>query len=157
MHAEHGLCATGSGSGTVGHQWKISSSTPSRGKMPHRVIQCWLQLSLAFATCCTCMQVTYQVRICFDASGISITEKGAVTQHGALLGWSSAAGLFGFANGLQCTTGPLFNRVTYRRASAVRLGCCASTAVYLTALGEWHLPRRSPPSQALRCLLIWAR
>lgn len=79
---------------------------------------------------------TQQLHICFNASGISVTdEKGVVTRHGALLGWSSGAQVFGFVNGTSCDTGVLRND-NIQRAALVRVGCCSQTAIYITNLGE---------------------
>lgn len=78
---------------------------------------------------------TLRLRICFNASGISITnENGAVSQHGAMLGWSSTAQVFGFVNGSSCEVGFL-KKETIQRASLVRVGCCSQTTIYATNLG----------------------
>lgn len=75
---------------------------------------------------------TLQLRICFNASGISATnEKGAVTSYGGYLGWSQPDRVFGFANGDFCTR----RGATIARDAMVSLGCCSKTSIYATSYG----------------------
>lgn len=71
----------------------------------------------------------YDVSICFNNTGLIITDGDDSIKHGVYLGWSSAEQAFGFTDGKSC-------RDSVPRAAKVRMGCCTRTAIYATELDD---------------------
>lgn len=105
-------------------------------------------------------KVTMRISLCFNASGVSITnENNVVTSHGQYLGWSTAEQRFGFVNGTACEAGTLGNKITIGRAAKVRVGCCSANVIYYTKYGKWlaspRVRARGGMRQQSGCSGIW--